>query len=149
MEPKGLHQLYLDQLRSLYNAETQQIPLLAELVQTTTDEECRVIFGKHLEQTNNHVDRLEQIFAQLGEKPEGQQCVLMKALVQEVHEIVLRNYGPYASMAALIGAFQHIEHHEIAGYGTVRSFARQLNEDEAANTLQHTLNEEAQADRWL
>ena len=149
MEAKGLQQLFLDRMRDLYNAESQQIRALPELARAASDLEFRTIINKHLEHTKNQIFRLEQIFERLGEKPDGRECIAMKVLIQDTRQIAFNNYGPCAAEAALVSALQHIEHYEIAGYGTVRSFARQLGDDESANLLQQTLNEEAQADRWL
>ena len=149
MEVKGLHRLLLNQMQDLYNAEQKQIQVFPGIALAIVDSEFRAIIDKHFEQTQYQVFRLEQIFEHLGEKPDGRECLAMKVLIQEMQDICRKDYGPCASEAALICALQHIEHYEIVGYGTVRSFARQLGDDASANLLQQTLNEEAQADRWL
>ncbi|HMD55194.1 MAG TPA: ferritin-like domain-containing protein [Phycisphaerae bacterium] len=148
-EVKGLHQLFLDQIRDLYNVEHQQIRAFPRFAEAALHPEYRTIVNKHFEQTKNHILRLEKIFENLGENPTDRECAAVKALIQKSHDIAEKNYGPRALEAALIAAVQYIEHYEIAGYGAVRSFARQLGDDESANLLQQTLNEEAHMDRLL
>jgi ferritin-like metal-binding protein YciE len=133
----------------LHSAETQLVEALPKMAEATSSRELQSAFKHHLEQTRQHVSRLEDIFQQLGEKSSGEICEAMKGLIKE-GEILLKAEGdPNVRDAGLIGAAQRDEHYEIAGYGTARSLARRLGEKEAADTLQKTLNEEEEADKKL
>ena len=106
-------------------------------------------FEDHLEQTKEHVERLDEIFKRLDERPTGKTCKGMKGLIEEGSEILEKDGDESVLDAALIGAAQRVEHYEIAGYGTVRTFANMLGENEAAELLQQTLDEEGEADKLL
>ena len=106
-------------------------------------------FQDHLEETKGHVARLEEIFEELDEKPTGKTCKAMKGLVEEGAEVIEEDGNEAVLDAALIGAAQRVEHYEIAGYGVVRTFATILGENDAAELLQETLDEEAAADKKL
>ena len=149
MNVKGLHAVYVDQLRDLYDAENQLVKALPKLAEAADNSELKEIIHQHLDQTKYQFVRLEQIFERLGEKPNGRECFAMKGLIQEANDITKRHYEPSTLDAALIAALQRIELYEVSGYGTVRSFARHLCDADAVNLLQQTLNEEAQADRML
>src|SRR6202022_546453 len=106
-------------------------------------------FGNHLEQTKEHVERLDQIFARHDEKPTGKTCKAMKGLIEEGSEMLEKEGDESVIDAGLIGAAQRVEHYEIAVYGTVRTFANLLGEDDAAELLQQTLKEEGETDKEL
>ena len=149
MSMDSLRDLYVDELKDLYNAENQLLKALPKMAKKASAPELRQAFTDHLEQTRGHVDRLEQIFEELGEKPSGKTCKAMKGLVEEGKEIIEEDGDDSVLDAALIGAAQRVEHYEIAGYGVVRTFASLLGEDEAMGLLQRTLNEEGETDKKL
>jgi ferritin-like metal-binding protein YciE len=149
MPTSTLEELYVEQLRDLYNAENQLVKALPKMAKSARSEELREGFETHLEQTREHVSRLEQIFEALGESPKGRKCAGMEGLVKEGEEIIKEESASAALDAGLIAAAQRVEHYEIAGYGSVRAFAELLGEDEAVRLLQETLDEEKQADEKL
>jgi len=149
MQKGSMRQLYIDELRDLYNAETQLVKALPKMAKASSNSELRQGFEEHLRQTSEQVSRLEQIFEMLDEKPTGKKCLGMDGLVKEAAETIKEDYEDAAKDAAIIGAAQRIEHYEIAGYGTVRTFAQLLGEDVQVNLLEQTLEEERQADQEL
>jgi ferritin-like metal-binding protein YciE len=149
MAENGLRELYLDELRDLYSAENQLVKALPKMAKAANSDELREGFEEHLEQTNGHVQRLEQIFEALGESPKGKKCVGMEGLVKEGSEIMDEDFEGAVMDAALIGAAQRVEHYEIAAYGTVVAFAEQLAESEHVSLLKETLEEEKETDEKL
>jgi ferritin-like metal-binding protein YciE len=138
-----------DELRDLYSAEMQLIDALPKMAEAATSRELKSAFKHHLEETRGQISRLENIFQQMGEKSSGETCEAMKGLIREGEVLVKAEGDPDVRDAGLIGAGQRVEHYEIAGYGTARSLARRLGENQVAETLQQTLNEEAEADKKL
>jgi ferritin-like metal-binding protein YciE len=149
MKAQSLQDLYLEQLKDLYDAENQLIKALPKLAKAASTEELRNAFEEHLEQTKEHAQRLETIFEGMGEKAKGQKCKGMEGLIKEGSEVIEEDMAEGVKDAALIAAAQRVEHYEIAGYGTVRTFANLLGESEAANLLEKTLEEEKEADELL
>ena len=149
MPNEGLKELYVDELKDLYNAENQLVKALPKMAKAASSEELRVGFEEHLEQTKSHVQRLEQIFEMLDESPKGKKCKGMEGLIEEGSEIMEEDFEGALLDAALIGAAQRVEHYEIAAYGTVRAFAEELGESEHASLLAETLEEEKEADEKL
>jgi ferritin-like metal-binding protein YciE len=149
MAENGLRELYLDELKDLYNAENQLIKALPKLAKASTSDELREGFEEHLEQTKGHVERLEQIFEAMDESPKGKKCAGMEGLVKEGSEVMDEDFEGAVMDAALIGAAQRVEHYEIAAYGTVIAFANQLGESEHASLLKETLEEEKETDEKL
>jgi ferritin-like metal-binding protein YciE len=149
MEHQALKELYVDELKDIYNAENQLVKALPKLAKAANSEELRTGFEEHLEQTRGHVQRLEQIFKQLGEKPSGKKCKGMEGLVAEGQEMMEEDFEDDVMDAALISAAQRVEHYEIAAYGTVRTYAELLGEDTAAQLLEQTLEEEKETDQKL
>jgi len=149
MRKDSLRQLYIDELRDLYNAETQLVKALPKMAKASSNAELRQGFEEHLRQTSEQVSRLEQIFNMLGEKPTGKKCLGMEGLVKEGAETMQEDYEDAVMDAAIIGAAQRVEHYEIAGYGTVRTFAELLGENEHVSLLEQTLEEEKQTDEKL
>jgi len=149
MEHQALKDLYIDELKDIYNAENQLVKALPKMAKTANSEELRTGFEEHLEQTRGHVQRLEQIFKELGEKPSGKKCKGMEGLVAEGQEIMGEDFEDDVMDAALISAAQRVEHYEIAAYGTVRTYAELLGEDTAAQLLEQTLEEEKETDQKL
>jgi len=149
MAMDSLKDLYVDELKDLYNAENQLLKALPRMAKKASSADLRAAFEEHLDQTEGHVDRLEKIFKRLGEKPTGKTCKAMKGLVEEGKEIIDEDGEDSVLDAALIGAAQRVEHYEMAGYGTVRTFAEILGEEEAAELLQETLDEEGETNKKL
>jgi ferritin-like metal-binding protein YciE len=149
MQQEALKELYVDELRDIYNAETQLVKALPKMARAASNEELRSGFEEHLEQTKGHVSRLEQIFEDLDEKPTGKKCAGMEGLVKEGSEMVGEDFEGPVKDAGLIGAAQRVEHYEIAAYGTVRAFAETLGEQKAVELLSQTLEEEKETDEKL
>src|ERR1700682_2095864 len=149
MEHQALKELYVDELKDIYNAENQLVKALPKMAKAASSEELRTGFEEHLEQTRGHVQRLEQIFKGLGEKPSGKKCKGMEGLVAEGQEMMGEDFEDDVMDAALISAAQRVEHYEIAAYGTVRTHAELLGEDTAAQLLEQTLEEEKETDQKL
>jgi ferritin-like metal-binding protein YciE len=149
MPNEGLKELYVDELKDLYSAENQLVKALPKMAKAASSEELRQGFEEHLEQTKEHVARLEQIFETLGESPKGKKCMGMEGLVKEGSEAMEEDFEDAVMDAALIGAAQRVEHYEIAAYGTVLEFANVLGETDAASLLEETLNEEKETDEKL
>ena len=145
----SLRDLMVEELRDLYSAETQLLDALPKMAEAASSNQLKSAFSDHLEETRQHVSRLERIFQQIGEKSSGETCEAMKGLIKEGEILVKAEGEPDVRDAGLIGAAQRVEHYEIAGYGTARSLARRLGESQIAETLQQTLNEEAEADKKL
>jgi len=149
MSMDSLKELYIDELRDLYSAENQLVKALPKMAKKASAPELKQAFQNHLEETKGHVERLEEIFGELDEKPTGKTCQGMKGLIEEGAEVIDEDGVEAVLDAALIGAAQRVEHYEIAGYGVARTFARILGEDDAADLLQETLDEEGEADKKL
>jgi ferritin-like metal-binding protein YciE len=149
MKLNTLEDLLVDQLRDLYNAENQLIKALPKMAKAASSDELKQAFEGHLEETRGHVERLEKVFELLGQKAKGKTCEAMKGLVKEGGEMIGEDAEDAVKDAGLICAAQRVEHYEIAGYGCVRTFARQLGHEEAARLLEETLNEEKGADEKL
>ena len=149
MQGNSLQDLYVEQLRDLYNAESQLVKALPKMAKAAQSEALRQGFEHHLEQTNGHVDRLEQIFSAMDESPKGRKCAGMEGLVKEGEEVIKEQSSSGALDAGLIASAQRVEHYEIAAYGTVRSFAKFLGDNEAVDLLQQTLDEEKETDEKL
>jgi ferritin-like metal-binding protein YciE len=149
MQENSLQELYVEQLRDLYNAENQLVKALPKMAKAAQSEALRQGFEHHLEQTKGHVDRLQQIFSDLDENPKGRTCAGMEGLLEEGEEVIKEQSSSDALDAGLIASAQRVEHYEIAAYGTVRSFAELLGENEAVDLLQQTLNEEKETDEKL
>jgi len=149
MQKDSLRDLYIDELRDLYSAETQLVKALPKMAKASSNHQLRQGFEEHLRQTSEHVSRLEQIFEQLEEKPSGTKCVGMEGLVKEGSELIKEDYSDEVKDTGIIGAAQRAEHYEIAAYGTARAFAELLGESEQVSLLEQTLNEEKQTDQKL
>lgn len=149
MEHQALKELYVDELKDIYNAENQLVKALPKMAKAATSPELRTGFEEHLEQTRGHVQRLEQIFKALGEKPTGKKCKGMEGLVEEGSEMMEEDFDDDVMDAALISAAQRVEHYEIAAYGTVRTYAELLGENNAVSLLEQTLEEEKETDQKL
>jgi ferritin-like metal-binding protein YciE len=149
MTKNSLKELYVDELKDLFSAENQLTKALPKMAKAASSDELRQGFEEHLQQTQGHVERLQQIFEMLGEKGSGKKCLGMEGLVKEGSEIMGEDFKDAVMDAALISAAQRVEHYEIAGYGTVIAYAELLGEPEQANLLKETLEEEKETDEKL
>jgi ferritin-like metal-binding protein YciE len=148
MEIDTLKDLYVEELKDLYSAEKQLVKALPKMAKAAQDKQLQQAFRNHLKETEQHVTRIEQICQALGVSPRGKKCVGMEGLIEEGNEMI-NEANPEAIDAGLISKAQHVEHYEMAGYGTVRTYARQLGYDDQAELLQQTLDEEGKADHLL
>jgi ferritin-like metal-binding protein YciE len=149
VELNSLQALYVDELKDLYNAEKQILKALPKMIKAASHEELAATFSEHLRVTERQVERLERIFADLDESPRGKKCVGMEGLIEEAQELLKEKPEPEVLDAGLISKAQHVEHYEIAGYGTVRTYAETLGLTKHAELLQQTLDEEGEADKRL
>jgi ferritin-like metal-binding protein YciE len=149
MEKSAFKELFVDELRDLYSAETQLVKALPKMAKAASNPDLKTGFEEHLEQTKGHVQRLEQIFESFGESPKGKKCKGMEGLIKEGSDVIEEDLDPEVSDAGLIGAAQRVEHYEIAGYGTARTHAELLGEDDAVSLLEETLEEEKETDQKL
>src|ERR1700738_1266352 len=149
MAHNELKELYIDELRDLYDAENKLVKALPKLAKAANSDQLRAGFEEHLEQTRGHVERLEEIFEGLDEKPTGKKCAGMAGLVKEGEEIMDEDFSAEVMDAALISAAQRVEHYEIAAYGCASAWAQLLGESEANALLEKTLEEEKETDQKL
>jgi ferritin-like metal-binding protein YciE len=149
MPGQGFKDLYIGELKDLYNAENQLVKALPKMAKAASSDELRQGFEKHLEQTRGHVQRLEKIFKSLDESPKGKKCAGMEGLVKEGSEVMEEDFEGALMNAALIGAARRVEHYEIAAYGTASEFAKILGESEHVSLLEETLQEEKETDEKL
>ncbi len=144
-----LEKLYINELRDLYSAENQLLKALPKMAKGASSAELKEAFENHLAETETHVERLEQIFKDMEENPKGKTCHGMKGLIEEGSEILEEEGEESVLDAGIIVAAQKVEHYEMAGYGSVRAFAQLLGQEEAAQLLQTTLDEESKANELL
>jgi ferritin-like metal-binding protein YciE len=144
-----LEDLYMDLLKDLYSAEKQLVKALPKMAKNAQSPDLQRAFEEHLKQTEGHVERIERIFSDLDGSPRGKKCVGMEGLIEEGNELLKEDAEPDVLDAGLIAAAQKVEHYEIAGYGTARTWAQRLGYDQAARTLQQTLEEESMANEKL
>jgi ferritin-like metal-binding protein YciE len=149
MEMDSLRKLYVDELKDLYSAEKQILQALPRMAKKAKNAQLKQAFELHLEETQKQVERLDQVFEMLGKSPRGKKCKGMEGLLEEGKEMMQEEMEPEVMDAALIAAAQRVEHYEIAGYGTVRTYAQILGEDKHVKLLQQTLDEEGNTDKKL
>lgn len=140
-----LRETFIKELRDIYDAEHQIIEALPKAIKAAKHEELKNALDSHLDETRGHVERLEEVFEIVGESPRRKKCKGTEGLIAEGEESIQENAGD----AALISAMQKIEHYELAAYGSLASWARLLDEEDAAGMLEETLNEESDADEHL
>jgi ferritin-like metal-binding protein YciE len=144
-----LHELFLDQLADVYNAEQQLIKALPKMAKAAESDELREVLESHLQETQEQAQRLEQVVEGLDETLKRKTCAAMKGLIEEANDLLKEQKNTYALDAAIIAAGQKVEHYEIASYGTLVTWARQMGHDDAVSLLEETLEEEKQADQKL
>jgi len=148
-EKNTLHDAFLDELRDMYHAEKQLTSALPKLAKKAKSPDLTEAFRSHLAETENHVTRLEQVFAELGETAKAKTCDGMKGIIAEANEMIGESYDDETMDAVLIASAQRAEHYEIAAYGTLVTWARTMEHDSAADLLQQNLDEEKAADEKL
>jgi ferritin-like metal-binding protein YciE len=145
----SLQDLYLHELKDIYNAEKQLLQALPKMAKNTTHNELKQAFEEHRQVTEEQVRRLETIFDDLGQTPSGRRCRGMEGIIEEGEELLKQDADPDVRDAALIASAQRVEHYEIATYGTLRTYAHQLGLDNHVDLLQRTLDEEGETDKLL
>ncbi len=149
MELDSLETLFVEELKDLYNAESQIIGALPEMVDAAHSPQLKSVFEQRLETSRRQKARLEEVFQQLGQVPEEAKCEGIAGILAEGEVFASAKGKPEVRDAALIGAAQHVEHYEMASYGTLRAFAERLGQPRIARILQETLDEEKQTDKQL
>src|SRR3984893_18307112 len=146
MEMETLQELYVEEIKDLWSAEKQILKALPRMIKAATHPKLKKAFAKHEKQTRVHVARLERICKELGESPRGKKCDGMEGLLEEGSDLIKEKPEPEVLDAGLISAAQHVEHYEMAGYGTCRTWAQLLGYSSHVDLLQTTLDEEKQTD---
>jgi ferritin-like metal-binding protein YciE len=149
MEMQSLRDLMIDELKDLYSAENQILTALPKMIKKATSSDLKQGFEKHLKETEGQVERLEKIFQQLDQSPKGKKCKGMEGVIEDGKDLMEKDAEPEVMDAGLIGAAQHVEHYEIAGYGCARTYADLLGLNDISALLQQTLNEEKATDEKL
>jgi ferritin-like metal-binding protein YciE len=144
-----LHDAFIDELRDAYDGEKQLIKALPKLAKAASSPKLRTAFETHLEETRGQVERLEQVFEQLGERARGKHCDGLEGIIEEGKAVMEESFDESTMDACLIAAGQRAEHYEMAAYGTLVAWARAMGHDEVADLLQATLDEEGEADKKL
>lgn len=144
-----MHDLMIAELKDIYSAETQLVKALPKMATGATSPSLRKAFEDHLEQTQEQVSRLEQIFELLGQSPRGKKCKGMEGLLEEAGEMLEEEGDDMVRDAGIIAAAQRVEHYEIAAYGSTLAFATLMGHTEIAELLETTLNEEKATDELL
>jgi ferritin-like metal-binding protein YciE len=149
MSANSLQELYIEQLQDLFDAEQQIIKALPKIIEAAQSEELRDALTEHLEVTKKQADRVQNICNELGEDVKGEKCKGMEGVLKEGSDLVKDISNKEVRDAAIIAFAQRVEHYEMAGYGTVRTYATLLGFDEAASALEQTLEEEKEANETL
>lgn len=149
MKPKTMEDLYVQELKDLYDGEKQIIKALPKMSKAASSDALRAAFEEHLEQTRRQAERLEQIFERRNEKPTGKKCAGIHGIIQEGEDLIGDVDQSPLLDAGMIAAAQKVEHYEMAGYGTVCTYAERLGDTQAAQLLQQTLDEEKATDQKL
>ena len=149
MEMESLRDLFVEELKDLYSAENQILKALPKMIKKASSRELKSGFEQHLKETQGHVERLDKIFQELDESPRGKKCKGMEGIIADGKEWMSQDAPPEVMDAGLISAAQHVEHYEIAGYGSVRTYAELLGHSNLVDLLQSTLDEEKATDEKL
>jgi ferritin-like metal-binding protein YciE len=148
-EPKQLDELFHDTLKDIYYAEKKILSALPKMAKAAQNKDLRAAFEKHHTETEGQIERLEQVFELIEEKPQGKKCAAIEGILEEGQEIIKEFKGSPALDAGLVSSAQAVEHYEIARYGTLRTWAEELGLDEAKELLQQTLDQEEATDQAL
>lgn len=144
-----MEDLYLDQLQDMYDAEQRITKALPQMAKAAHSPQLKQAFEAHLKETEGQIKRLERCFDLFGQKPKSKTCDAMKGLISEGQTVINASGDPDVKDAALIASAQRVEHYEMAGYGCLRQFAMRCGQENAAELLQETLDEEEKTDRLL
>ncbi|MEP6827551.1 MAG: DUF892 family protein [Aestuariivirga sp.] len=147
--PKNLHDLFHNTLKDVYFAEKKIVATLPKMVKAATSTELMSAFEKHRIETEGHVTRLEEVFAIIDAKPVAKTCDAIMGIVKEGEGLIEEYKGSSALDAALLAVAQAVEHYEMSRYGTLKTWASELNLDDAVNLLDATLQEEKKTDAAL
>jgi ferritin-like metal-binding protein YciE len=145
----SLDNIFLEEVKDIYSAEKQLTKALPKAAKKASSPELKSALEEHLTQTEGHVNRLEEVFRMLGHTPRAKACPAMKGILEEASEIMSEKAEPSVRDAALIGAAQKVEHYEIASYGTIVQWAKQMGRQDIKDLLGQTLDEEEKADQKL
>ena len=148
-EFNSLDDLFLDQIQDLYDAENRITKALPKMIDAAHSPALKQALESHLRETEGHVSRLEDVFRQIGKDSKRETCLAMKGIIEEGSTVIEAKGNAEVKDAALIAAAQRVEHYEMAGYGTARTFALQLGRRDVASILEQTLKEEKAADQKL
>jgi len=148
-EPRQLDELFHDTLKDIYYAEKKILSALPKMAKAAHNDDLRAAFEKHKTETEGQIDRLEQVFQLIEQKPQGKKCAAIEGILEEGQEIIKEYKGSPALDAGLVSAAQAVEHYEIARYGTLRTWAEELGLNQAMKLLQQTLDQEEATDRAL
>jgi ferritin-like metal-binding protein YciE len=149
MKLQSLRDLFVDELKDVYDAENRLVKALPKMAKSASSPQLRDAFTDHLEKTRSHLERLEQIFSSMGEQAKAKPCDGMKGLVEEGKSLIEEKPDSQVLDAGLIAAAQRVEHYEMAAYGSLKAWAEELGESEAVELLEETLREEKEADETL
>jgi ferritin-like metal-binding protein YciE len=149
MQMESLDDLFMHEIKDLYNAEQQIVKALPKMIKEAGSDELRRALEHHLVQTKGHVERLDRVFEEIGQSPRGEKCKGMEGLLEEGSDLLKERAEESVKDAGIIAAAQRVEHYEMAAYGTVRTFAQQLGHEDAVPLLEQTLREEKEADKKL
>jgi ferritin-like metal-binding protein YciE len=149
MQLETLKDLYIRELKDLYSAEKQLVTALPKMAKAAENEKLAAGFQEHLQQTKEHAERLERILEKCKQSTRGPKCKAMQGLIEEGAEMIEEEGDPEVKDAGLIAAAQRVEHYEIAGYGTVKTYAEMLGDKDSAKLLEATLAEEKETDEKL
>jgi len=146
---ESMNDLFVHELQDIYYAEQQIVGTLPQMISKATAPQLRTAFDSHLQETRNHVRRLEQVFQMQGMTPRGVDCPAIDGIIKEANEVAGDVADKNILDAALIACAQAVEHYEISKYGTLIAWANQLGRNDCAQILQQTLAEEKAADEKL
>lgn len=149
MKMEDLSDLFHDELKDIYDAEHQLVKALPKMAKAATSPKLKAAFEKHLEQTEEHINRLDKVFEIIDKKPSRKTCKAMKGLIEEGEEVLKEKMDEEVRDAALIASAQRVEHYEMAGYGCLRTWAKLMGHADAQKILQTTLDEEGETDHLL
>ena len=149
MQMESLQELLIEEMRDIYSAENQLLKAMPKMAKKASNPQLKKALETHRKETEGQVQRLQKVFEKLGKKPTGKKCAAMEGLIEEGKEMMGEDMEEDTMDAALISIAQKIEHYEIASYGTVRTWAQQLGDEQTARVLQQTLDEEGKTDKLL
>jgi ferritin-like metal-binding protein YciE len=146
---EGLHDLFLEQLKDMYDSEKQLIKALPKMAKEADNEQLKRAIEHHLEETKGHAERLERVFESVEAKAKAKHCAGMEGIIDEGKELLDQDAEPAVRDAGIIAGAQRVEHYEISAYGTLVAYAKEMGHREAVTLLQQNQKEEEEADRKL